>query len=178
MLCYAICAFCVELRLPHTGSSNNRISGTTSQFTLHADPLRIGTVSIIHRNILLHTKYRSAVHQAAIGSAHMVCSDKTLKVLLRDASQIPLPAHADFTKVLADSCSRKGPCPSIVVGNDLHFRNIYTAAVKSLLTVTTLLQQKLDCGCCAQCKFFFFFFFFGRERYSLHECNDNNLKEM
>ena len=28
----------------------------------------------------------------------------------------------------------------------------YTAAVKSLLTVTTLLQQKLDCGCCAQCK--------------------------
>ena len=26
--------------------------------------------------------------------------------------------------------------------------------------------------------FFFFFFFFGRERYSLHKCNDNNLKEM
>ena len=25
---------------------------------------------------------------------------------------------------------------------------------------------------------FFFFFFFGRERYSLHKCNDNNLKEM
>ena len=24
----------------------------------------------------------------------------------------------------------------------------------------------------------FFFFFFGRERYSLHKCNDNNLKEM
>ena len=23
-----------------------------------------------------------------------------------------------------------------------------------------------------------FFFFFGRERYSLHKCNDNNLKEM
>ena len=27
-----------------------------------------------------------------------------------------------------------------------------TAVVKSLLTVTTLLQQILDCGCCAQCK--------------------------
>ena len=24
----------------------------------------------------------------------------------------------------------------------------------------------------------FFFFFFGRERYSLHKCNNNNLKEM
>ena len=48
--------------------------------------------------LLLHTKYRSAKHQAAIGSAHMVCSNKTLKVLLHDASQTPLPAHADFTK--------------------------------------------------------------------------------
>ena len=28
----------------------------------------------------------------------------------------------------------------------------HTAVVKSLLTVTTLLQQILDCGCCAQCK--------------------------
>ena len=27
-----------------------------------------------------------------------------------------------------------------------------TAVVKSLLTLTTLLQQILDCGCCAQCK--------------------------
>ena len=27
-------------------------------------------------------------------------------------------------------------------------------------------------------KFFFFFFFFGRERYSLHKCNDSNLKSM
>ena len=26
--------------------------------------------------------------------------------------------------------------------------------------------------------FFFFFFFFGRERYSLHKCNDSNLKSM
>ena len=26
--------------------------------------------------------------------------------------------------------------------------------------------------------FFFFFFFFRRERYSLHECNDSNLKSM
>ena len=26
--------------------------------------------------------------------------------------------------------------------------------------------------------FFLFFFFFGRERYALHKCNDNNLKEM
>ena len=25
---------------------------------------------------------------------------------------------------------------------------------------------------------FFFFFFFGRERYSLHKCNDSNLKSM
>ena len=25
--------------------------------------------------------------------------------------------------------------------------------------------------------YFIFFIFFGRERYSLHECNDNNLKE-
>ena len=24
----------------------------------------------------------------------------------------------------------------------------------------------------------FFFLFFGRDRYSLHKCNDNNLKEM
>ena len=27
-----------------------------------------------------------------------------------------------------------------------------TVAVKSLLTATTLLQQKLACGCCVQCK--------------------------
>ena len=27
-------------------------------------------------------------------------------------------------------------------------------------------------------KCFFIFFIFGRERYSLHKCNDNNLKEM
>ena len=26
--------------------------------------------------------------------------------------------------------------------------------------------------------FFFFFFFFGRERYSLHKCNDSNPKSM
>ena len=26
--------------------------------------------------------------------------------------------------------------------------------------------------------FVFFFFFFGRERYSLHKCNDSNLKSM
>ena len=26
--------------------------------------------------------------------------------------------------------------------------------------------------------FFFLFFFFGRERYSLHKCNDSNLKSM
>ena len=31
-------------------------------------------------------------------------------------------------------------------------QNCYTAVVKSLLTVTTLLQQILDRGCCAQCK--------------------------
>ena len=30
--------------------------------------------------------------------------------------------------------------------------SLSTAVVKSLLTVTTLLQQILDCGCCAQCK--------------------------
>ena len=63
----------------------------------------------------------------------MVCSDKTLKVLLRNASQTPLSAHADFTKVLADSCSTEGPCPSIVIGDNLHFRNIYINAKTSTI---------------------------------------------
>ena len=83
--------------------------------------------------LLLHTKYMSAVHQAAIGSAHMVCSDKTLKVLLHDASQTPLPAHADFTKVLLDSCSTEGPCPSIVMGDNLHFRIVCINAKTSII---------------------------------------------
>ena len=83
--------------------------------------------------LLLHTKYMSAVHQAAIGSAHMVCSDRTLKVLLHDASQSSLPAHADFTKVLVDSCSTEGPCPSIVIGDNLHFRNICINAKTSTI---------------------------------------------
>ena len=75
--------------------------------------------------LLLHTKYRHAVHQPAIGSAHKVCAVKTLEKLLHEASQSPvLPANADFTKVLVDSCSTQGPCPSIVIGDDLHFRNI------------------------------------------------------
>ncbi len=45
--------------------------------------------------LLLHTTYRFAAHPAAIGSAQMICSDKTLKILLRDASQSPLPAETD-----------------------------------------------------------------------------------
>ena len=73
------------------------------------------------------------MHQAAIGSANMVCSNRTLKVLLHDASQTPLPAHADFTKVLVDSCKTEGPCPSIFIGDKLHFRNIYTNAKTSTI---------------------------------------------
>ena len=38
--------------------------------------------------------------------------------------------------------------------------------------------QELESRWTAFFFFFFFFFFFGRERYSLHKCNDNNLKEM
>ena len=74
--------------------------------------------------LLLYTKYKHAVHQPATGSAHMVCSDKTLKLLFCDASQTlrSLPAHADFTKVLVDSCSTGGPCPSIIFGDNLHIR--------------------------------------------------------
>ena len=74
--------------------------------------------------LLLHTKYRHAIHQAVTGSAHMVCSNKTLEKLLHHASQDPLPAHADFPKGLADSCLTNGPCPSIVIGDNLHFRTI------------------------------------------------------
>ena len=83
--------------------------------------------------LLLHTKYKSAVHQAAIGSAHMVCSNKTLKVLLHDASQTSLPAHANFTQVLVDSCMTEGPCPSVVIGDNLHFRNICINAKTSTI---------------------------------------------
>ena len=42
-------------------------------------------------------------------------------------------------------------------------------------------ENSLACRCSHTYKFFFFFFFFfffGRERHSLHKCNDNNLKEM
>ena len=83
--------------------------------------------------LLLHTKYRNAVHQAATGSAPMVCSDKMLKILLHDASQNPLPADAEFTKVLADSCLTAGPCPSIFIGDDQHFRNISINAKTSTI---------------------------------------------
>ena len=41
---------------------------------------------------------------------------------------------------------------SAVNHSNVHSESGCTAVVKSLLTVTTLLQQILDCGCCAQCK--------------------------
>ena len=83
--------------------------------------------------LLLHTKYKHAVHQPATGSAHMVCSDKTLKVLLRNPSQTSLLADADVTKLLVDSCSTGGPCPSIVFGDNLHFRIICVNAETSTI---------------------------------------------
>ena len=43
--------------------------------------------------LLLHTKYRHAVHQAAIGSAHKVCDVRTLEKLLHEASQISFKAE-------------------------------------------------------------------------------------
>ena len=79
--------------------------------------------------LLLHTKYRHAAHQPAVGLAHKVCDVKTLQSLLYEALQIPLPANnIELTKVLVDSCSTEGPCSSIVIGNDLHFRNICITA--------------------------------------------------
>ena len=63
----------------------------------------------------------------------MVCSDKMLKILLHDASQNPLPADAEFTKLLADSCLTAGPCPSIFIGDDQHFRNISINAKTSTI---------------------------------------------
>ena len=53
----------------------------------------------------------------------------TLEKLLHEASQSPLPTNnADFTKVLADSRSTEGPCPSIVIGDDLLQKYIYINA--------------------------------------------------
>ena len=83
--------------------------------------------------LLPHTKYRHAVHQAATGSAHMVCNITSLEKLFCEAPQCPLPADADFTKVLADSCSTEGPCPSTVTCDDLHFRNICINAKTSTI---------------------------------------------
>ena len=44
-----------------------------------------------------------------------------------------MPAHADFTKVLVDSSKTEGPCPSIVIGDNLHFRNIFVNAKTSTI---------------------------------------------
>ena len=77
--------------------------------------------------LLLYTKYRHAAHQPAIVLAHKVCDVKTLQSLLHEASQIDIPLPSNnikFTRVLVDSCSTEGPCSSIVIGDDLHFRNI------------------------------------------------------
>ena len=65
----------------------------------------------------------------------MICSDKTLKVLFCDASQRSLPALADFTEVLVDSCLIGGPCPSIVFDDNLHFRIICINAKTSTIDV-------------------------------------------
>ena len=116
-------------RLTHSGTSSGKPKQKHNNLQHQTCLIQISSCL----TLLLHTKYMSAVHQAAIGSAHMVCSDKTLKVLLHDASQSSLPAHADFTKVLVDSCSTEGPCPSIVIGDNLHFRNICINAKTSTI---------------------------------------------
>ena len=96
-------------------------------------PSQLGVQISSCLTLLLHTKYKHAVHQAATGSAHMICIDKTLKVLFCNASQRSLPALADFTKVLVDSCSIGGPCSSIVFCDNLRFRIICINAKTSII---------------------------------------------
>ena len=74
---------------------------------------------------LLHAKFQQAKHQNLQGTTHTTAANAQLIAKLREAgSGNQLEDVVGIAQVLRDTLDPTGPCPAIVVGDGVHFRNV------------------------------------------------------
>lgn len=74
---------------------------------------------------MLHAKFQQAKHQNLQGTTHTTAANAQLIAKLREASTgNQLEDVVGIAQVLRDTLDPTGPCPAIVVGDGMHFRNV------------------------------------------------------